>query len=352
MVPSDNQGRMSLALEQRRRSRSDPREGSPSLGWANRDRAPSPRNNAPNSPSILGGAEEINEPGPHGTESESDEFEDVPPSIAVDPMDVPNLPSEASPSLRSVPASAAAPPPLLLSTAIPPAPMPSDNKRVVSFEELYARQLPSDVYEAPPVPAGTRVVQVKDRVVQFKRAPCKRASRAARPNEPSQISRRVCQQLIHTREQELKRNGRTKLTPDDVFKYRANSASGGRGPAVRAQVEHEQARMNHLAALKARNVETYNTEASFLLWGNTSEQCYDKLAESALRANAGGAAITKRKDTQGAAYQSKSIHLRQHALQLLDLLRCERTLPCGLLRVLQQAYVNCQLYDHIHVLRA
>ena len=177
--------------------------------------------------------------------------------------------------------------------------MPSDDKRVVSFEELYARQLPLDVYEPPPVPPGTRLVRIKDQVVKFKRAPMKRASRAARPSEPSQMSRRVCMQLIQTRETELKRNGRTKLSPDDTIKYRSGSASGGRGPAVRAQVEQEQARMNHIATLKARNVETYNNEASFLLWGNTSEQCYDKLAESALRANAGNSSVTKRNATQG-----------------------------------------------------
>jgi len=272
---------------------------------------------AQNSPSMLGGAE---------SEDEEDEWEGcVPAQPVVVSDDVPILPMESSPSLRSA-APAVAPEPLLLPPRVEPK---QEEERIVSFQEMYEHQNEPVKYEAPPVPPGTRVVRIKDKVVQFKKAPMKRASRAAKASEPSVISRRVCQQLIATREGELKRVGRTKLGADDNIKYRAGSASGGRGPAVRAQVEHEQARMNHIAALKARNVETYNNEASFLLWGNTSEQCYDKLAESALRANAGNSSVTKRRDTQGAAYQSKQPpqhpHHPQHPSSHLIL-----TYPCAL----------------------
>ena len=273
---------MSVALAIRKRSRSDVRLDSPSLAWSNRDRAPSPRNNAPNSPSLLG-VEEVIAPAAVDPETDMDKWEAGGRFGPVFDTDMPNLPSESSPSLRSAPGRAVAVVPILK----------DDGAGTFC------------IGESSSVAPGTRVVRLKERLVRFNRAPCKRASRAARPSEPSQVSRSVCMQLIQTREVELKRGGRTRLAADDIIRYRSGSASGGRGPSVRAQVENEQARMNHLAALKARNVESYNTEASFLLWGNTSEQCYDKLAESALRANAGGAAITKRKDTQGAAFQSE-----------------------------------------------
>tara|TARA_Y100000389_G_C17330612_1_gene447874 strand:- start:58 stop:804 length:747 start_codon:yes stop_codon:yes gene_type:complete len=243
----------------------------------------------------------------NNSDGSDDSFEDCAPPVASNPDDV-ILPSEASPSQRSAPVPNVEPGQLLLSSALPPIPRSSsayDDVDASVYAKLYSQstQPPPTVYHPPPVQPGTRLVRIKDRVVQFKRATCTRASRAARPSEPSPLSRKVCLQLIQTREAELKRMGRTKLSADDVVRYRSSGNSGGRGPAIRAQVEQEQARMNHLAALKARNVDTYNSEASFLLWGNTSEQCYDKLAEAALRANAGNSSVTKRRDTQGAAYQ-------------------------------------------------
>lgn len=88
------------------------------------------------------------------------------------------------------------------------------------------------------------------------------------------------------------------------MRYRASGGSSGKGPALRAQVSHEQMKLNHVAQLKARNVESYNSEASFLLCGNRADQCYDRLAESALRANAGNSCVTKRLPTQGAGFQT------------------------------------------------
>jgi hypothetical protein len=155
---------------------------------------------------------------------------------------------------------------------------------------------------------GVRLVRVKDRVVQMKRAPCKRASRAARPSEPSANAVQVCANIVRRREGELKGEGRSKLAPDDVVRYRTNTvAVSGRGPSAHAQREEEQAKINHIAQLKAKNVETHNQAASWLLCGNTAEQCYDQLAESALRSNAVNSAITKKKDKQGANYQTTRI---------------------------------------------
>ena len=281
----------SLAIAERRASRIQPAAGSPSIRW--RPRSPSPprvrRAEHANSPSLLGPSESP-VPGDDGeANSDSDNFEECPP--ITQPAPRVTLPTEFSPSLRAhdgsrqevVPQPLAAPPP-------------------VAPADAWAAAAPP--LSAAPANEGKRLVRVKNRVVAFKRAPCKRASRAARPSEPSDQAREVCRDLVHAREGELKGAGRTKLQADDLLRYRAGGASGGKGPAIRAQVEQEQAKMNHVAQLKARNVETYNNEASFLLWGNTAEQCYDKLAESALRANAGNSCVTKRQPTQGAGFQT------------------------------------------------
>ena len=141
---------------------------------------------------------------------------------------------------------------------------------------------------------------------RFKRAPCKRASRAARPSEPSANAAQVCAEIVRRREGELKGEGRTKLAADDAARYRSAPVTG-KGPSAHARREEEQAKINHIAQLKAKNVETHNQAASWLLWGNTAVQCYDQLAESALRSNAVNSAIAKKKEKQGAAYQTSRI---------------------------------------------
>ena len=256
----------------RRRGEVDP--PSPSIGY--RERALAARAAPPNSPSLLGPSE--------------------PP---VDMADVPMLPAE-SPGVAATGADSAAVPLVSMPAAMiaaPSAPRVRDRMRSPTLFEGV---------EAPPTttPAGTRLVKIKERVVTMTRAPCKRASRAARPNEPSVKAREVCRSLVQTREGELKGQGRTKLSADDLLRYRAGAPSGGKGPAIRAQQPEEQSKMNHIAQLKAKNVETHNTEASFLMWGQTAEQCYDRLAESALRSNAVNSSVTKRKETQGAAYRT------------------------------------------------
>ena len=223
-----------------RRRRGDVDPPSPSIGY--RERALAARAAPPNSPSLLGPSE--------------------PP---MDMADVPVLPAE-SPGVTATGTDSAAVPLVTLPEAMvvaPRAPRARDRMRSPTLFEGV---------EAPPAPPeGTRLVKIKERVVTMTRAPCKRASRAARPNEPSAKARDVCRTLVQTREGELKGQGRTKLSADDLVRYRAGAPSGGKGPAIRAQQSEEQSKMNHIAQLKAKNVETHNTEASFLLWGNTAE---------------------------------------------------------------------------------
>lgn len=270
---------MSSAMQERRLSRATLPVDSPSL----RERAP-PASSPVGSPSLLGPAEAPLLP-PEDEESD-DSWEDAVVAMAQPPTRKRGIDADVpSPSLRS-------------GTGALPAPMP------VESHDPLSPSLFEGVPTKPPPPPGMRKVRIKERVVTFKRAACKRPSRAARPSEPSPRAKDTCKRIIAQRESELKGAGRTRLMADDYQKYRASSSSGGKGPSVVAAMEAEQSRMNHIAQLKAKTVETHNNEASWLLWGNTAEQSYDRLAESALRSNSVNSSITKRKETQGAAYRT------------------------------------------------
>lgn len=187
---------------------------------------------------------------------------------------------------------------------------PSLNRRVVVQAPLEQPAPPIIGEEPPEVDEDEiNVVWVKGRAVKMRKADCTRASREGRPSEPSARSMAVCRELARLREVELKGLGRTRLTTCDYTRpVRATITSSGKGAAVKAPAPENQAKVNHLANLKSRDVESYNTEASFLLCDKTAEQQYDRLAESALRANAGNQAVTKRKQTQGAANQTPYAH--------------------------------------------
>lgn len=146
------------------------------------------------------------------------------------------------------------------------------------------------------------VVIVKGKAIKMRKADCNRASREGRPSEPSTQAMAECREIVRLHELDLKSNGHTRLTACDYTRSRGSAS--GKGVAIKAPAPENQAKINHLANLKSRNVETYNTEACYLLCDKTAEQHYDRLAESALRANAGNQAVTKRKHTQGASNQT------------------------------------------------
>ena len=267
-------------------------------------------------------------------DDDSDDWEDCADIATATKASPPiRLPTESSPSLRALAPGLQAIPAM----ALPP--------QAVAEASPSLAAAPLDASPpalgGPSAPTGMRLVRIKERVIPFKRAPCKRPSRAARPSEPSSQARDICRQLVQTREGELKGAGRTRLPADDSVRYRSGGASGGKGPAIRAQVGQEQAKMNHIAQLKARNIETYNAEASFLLWGNTAEQCYDRLAESALRANAGNSCVTKRQPTQGAGYQSECHCALPKSLPASDVCPCFAATRINCKTVGQAAAAQC-----------
>ena len=280
---------MSTALQARRMSRSRLPQVSPSLRRPPPPRAPSPEPiTPPVSPSILGPSEAPLLP----AEDEDDE-------------DGEGIWEAAEP----VTASAAAHSPSLRRRTVAGTPRPGSGGAHSPTLFVGVRVASAPATAAPS--ASTRVVRVKERVVAFKRAPCKRASRAARPSEPSARVKDVCKATVARREAELKGEGRQRLAADDNARYRAAAASAsGKGPSARAKQEEEQAKINHIVQLKAKSLEAHNQAASWLLWGNTAEQCYDQLAESALRSNAVNSAITQKKEKQGANYQTTRINCK------------------------------------------
>lgn len=114
-----------------------------------------------------------------------------------------------------------------------------------------------------------------------------RASRAARARDPDWRAKRESSKIIDKRHQEIKELGYEKAPRDlQAFRsHRMNTSTGGKGPGVRTVAE-EQLKMNHIVSLKAKNVDSNNTEPAFLLGGFTAPMLWDRLAESSLSSNA------------------------------------------------------------------
>ena len=158
--------------------------------------------------------------------------------------------------------------------------------------------------EEKPDPTPIRRVRILDKIAVFKRADCIRASRAARPGDQTIRSRAESRAVVSHTESELKSLGLTLLLPrgGDISAKKLNELnahSAVKGPSVRASSLSEQSALNHLVQLHGRTIDSSNSEPSWLLHGLSSTQCYDRLAESALRSNAVNSSVTKRRVTQG-----------------------------------------------------
>lgn len=183
-------------------------------------------------------------------------------------------------------------------------------------------------------------------------ASCKRASRMARPSEPSESAMAVAHQAIMDKEHAIRSKGREKVSGNDTLRFKLANASTGKGPAVRADSldatdqASAQAKMNHvrctfrtcftipsntscmcvqMVSIKSRSVDSGNQEPSWLInHQNTCPQMYGRLAASAIKrcvlsrivcssaqahvhypvgSNAVNSSVTKREKTQGAANQ-------------------------------------------------
>ena len=145
----------------------------------------------------------------------------------------------------------------------------------------------------------------KPKPVAVKQADFPRASRAARASVPSEKVRseglRLYAELTSALEARTDTE-RATLTTQAFRSHRASTGASGKGPGIRT-TQRDQARINHLAAIKANDVSTNNSEPPFLLGGYTAPMLWDRLAESSLRSNAVNSSVLGRKKTEGAANQ-------------------------------------------------
>ena len=140
------------------------------------------------------------------------------------------------------------------------------------------------------------------------KASCSRASRMARPCDPTQIATDHAHRIVIDRFRKIRDKGIEKA-PRDTHAFRVqrhyNGPVNGHGSRSR-----DSGKMNHIASIKAKDVDTNNTEPAFLLGGHTAPMKYDRLAENCLRANALNSSVMGRKKTQGAANQTTRIQTK------------------------------------------
>ena len=88
-------------------------------------------------------------------------------------------------------------------------------------------------------------------------AVCRRASRMARPSEPSERAAARAHQTIHSDEHAMRTKGMEKVSGEDQSRFKLSNASTGKGPAIRAEsmdqedVAQSQALMNHVSTYHA-----------------------------------------------------------------------------------------------------
>ena len=134
---------------------------------------------------------------------------------------------------------------------------------------------------------------------EMKRATCARASRAARACDPNPTAVAKMATITTERLRAFEASGIRRAQSESAFRSpRAGIACGGKGPGVRTLL-CEQSRMNHIASLKAKDVDTNNSEPAFLLGGEVAPLAWDRLAEASIKANAVNSSVLGRRKTQG-----------------------------------------------------
>ena len=103
-----------------------------------------------------------------------------------------------------------------------------------------------DAYKATTTSASSR------EKAKMTTASCKRASRMARPSEPSEGAMAIAHQLVLDKSHRMYSHGLEKVDGDETMRFKLSNASTGKGPAVRAdsmgvsEQNNAQAKMNHV----------------------------------------------------------------------------------------------------------
>lgn len=147
--------------------------------------------------------------------------------------------------------------------------------------------------------------------VRMKKATCPRASRAARPNDPSSDATTRAYNIMYMTFQAMKSAGIERAPKEtQAFKsFKQASMSVGKGAAVRTSQQY-QSKMNHLASLKAKDVDANNTEPAFLLGGYTAPLAWDRLAEASIKSNAVNSSVSGLDARVQMSFHHQLIHFR------------------------------------------
>jgi hypothetical protein len=142
---------------------------------------------------------------------------------------------------------------------------------------------------------------------------CKRASRMARPAEPSAATIGTMNSIMEKSLTNLYTAGMRLYQPAEQRVFSLPSSSGGKGPSVRVETgdadrdASAQAKANHMLSIHVRSLENDTREPSWLMDATSScPKVYGRLAASAIRSNAVNSSVTNREKTQGAANQVRA----------------------------------------------
>jgi hypothetical protein len=132
----------------------------------------------------------------------------------------------------------------------------------------------------------------------------------ARAQNASKSANNVAYDIVVNGLKEIKLRKLEKAPRETLaLKSHRHSHFSAKGPGVKVSSK-TQIKMNHLASLKAKDVDSHNSEPAFLLGGFNAPMLWDRLAESSLKSNAVNSSVLGRKKTQGAANQTTRINCR------------------------------------------
>ena len=137
-----------------------------------------------------------------------------------------------------------------------------------------------------------------------------RASRMARPAEPTNNVLHRAEVKIKERQQELERRGGTRLVAEDLSRsFRTPAGSGGKGPAVPSTADDEtQATVAHVAALQARNIDGSRDPTWLIGYGASVPSMYSRLAVNGVRSNSVNSSVVNKERTEGANIQHGRVY--------------------------------------------
>lgn len=185
----------------------------------------------------------------------------------------------------------------------PPLPRPSPCAPRKKHTDTPARAVQEELDQS------ARGVLIGGKWVHMYRAKTQRASRAARPSEPSDDTKIACAARVRDRIAQFEAKGLRLLETDTCSRSGKWTVAVTKGPGVRSLSPQDQSRLNHLATLKSKSVES-RQEASHILNGAGCPEMYDRLLETALKANAVNNSLIDRRKTQGAAFQTPRVNCR------------------------------------------